>query len=900
MAEIGYGIVEKVLEQLGSRALQEISSALGVRSDLKKLELTLLAIKAVIKDAQQKQASDERLKIWLGELKDVLIDAENVLDEFQYRLLQKKVMKTYGSTREKVSHFFSSSNSLAVRFAMAHRIKGIRESLDAIDAIKNTFNLAQGLEDKKISMQERRETHSFIPLENIVGRDDDKENIVRLLMQPNAGRNVGVIPIVGMGGLGKTTLAKLAYNDDRVVSYFQLRMWVCVSENFDLKRLITEIIKYEIGTIDGSLSLNQWQEKLREFLKDKKYLLVLDDVWNEDRNKWIELKNLLNGGSSGSKILVTTRNGLVATIMGTGDIYNLNVLSTKDCMSLFVELAFKEQEEKNKNPNLLEIGEEIVRKCKGVPLAVSTLANMLYSKVDEDEWKRVKNNDMWLLKQGVDDILPILQLSYNQLPFHLKRCFVYCSLFPKDYEFRSVELIQIWMAHGLLQSSTDENQQLEDVGDLYIKELLSRSFFQDAQEEIFCYTFKMHDLYHDLALSIAKGECSVVTKESTFFAEVSWLSFSNSANGQEVTIQSEKLSKVQTIIFQIEQSVSLVEACISRFKYLRMINLKGSSFEVLSSSIGSLKHLRFFDLSGNDMIKQIPNSICKLHNLQTLILDCKNLERLPKGIRNMISLRFLVITSNQECLLEKAIGCSNSLRVLFIARCENLKCLFEGNRHLNLINLRTLTIAHCPSLTSLSLNIKDLTALEILIIVDCKELNLMEEEGSHNLELSLRKLVIRGLPKLEVLPLWLKRSANTLQMLEVGDCENFTTFPEWLPCLKSLQQLGIDNCSKLLSLPEGIQGLTKLTRLNITVCPDLIRKCKEDWLKIAHVPKVRLGDARLEDQLKIRYSYGWHNKFWRTSWREREEILRIATLESQEALHFHESKQGLYGWHGIS
>ena len=361
-----------------------------------------------------------------------------MLDEFQYQVLQKKVMKTYGS-----SHFFSSSNPLAVRFAMAHKIKGIRESLDAIDAVKNTFNLAQGLEDKKISMHERRETHSFIPPENIVGRDDDKEKNIRLLMQQNAGRNVGVIPIVGMGGLGKTTLAKLAYNDDRVVSYFQLRMWVCVSENFDLKRLITEILKYEIGTIDGSLSLNQWQEKLREFLKDKKYLLVLDDIWNDDSNKWTELKNLLTGGCSGSKIIVTTQNGLVATIMSTGDIHNLNVLSTEDCLSLFVELAFKEQEEKN-NPNLLKIGEVIVRKCKGVPLAVSTLANMLYSEVDEGEWNRVKNNDMWSLKQGVDDILPILQLSYNQLPFHLKRCFVYCSLFPKNYEFKSGELIQIW------------------------------------------------------------------------------------------------------------------------------------------------------------------------------------------------------------------------------------------------------------------------------------------------------------------------------------------------------------------------------------------------------------------------------------------------------------------------
>ena len=880
MAEIGYSIVGKVLEQLESRALQEISSAWGVQSDLKKLKLTLSAIKAVMKDAEQKQASDERLKIWLGKLKDVLIDAENVLDEFQYRVLQKKVMETYGSTSEKVSHFFASSNPLAVRFAMAHKIKGIRKSLDDIDAVKNTFNLAQGLEeDKKISMHEGRETHSYVsPDENIVGRDDDKEKIIRLLMQQNAGRNVGVIPIAGMGGLGKTTLAKLAYNDDRVVSYFQLRMWVCVSENFDLKRLITEILKCAIGTIDGSLSLNQLQEELRQFLKDKKFLLVLDDVWNENRNKWTELENLLTSGCSGSKIIVTTRNEVVATIMGAGDIYNLNVLSTRDCLSLFVELAFKEQEEK-KNPNLLKIGEEIVRKCKGVPLAVSTLANMLYSKADEGEWKRVRDSDIWHLKQGDDHILPILQLSYNQLPFHLKQCFVYCSLFPKDYVFKSVELIQIWMAHGILKSSVDENQQLEDVGDSYIKELLSRSFFQDAQDEIFCYTFKMHDLYHDLALSIAKGECSVVTKESTFFAEVSCLSLSNNANVQEVTAQSEKLSKVQTIIFQTKQPMSLVEACISRFKYLRVLNLKDSSFKLLPSSIGSLKHLRFFDLSGNDIIKQIPNSICKLYNLQTLILDCKNLERLPKGIRNMINLRFLVVTNNQEYFLEKATGCLNSLRVLLIAQCQNLKGLFDGmDRHL--INLRTLAIAACPSLTSLSLNIKDLTALETLIIVNCEKLNLMEGEGSQNLELSLRKLVIKCLPELKVLPQWLRQSANTLQMLVIEDCKNFTALPEWLPCLKSLQQLEIINCPKLLSLPEGMQGLTTLGLLNITDCPDLIRKYSEDRSKIAHETEVHL-DYFIK--LNMRCPSGWHNKFWRTS---REEKYRVAVLVSQAALQF--------------
>nr|XP_023873046.1 putative disease resistance protein RGA1 [Quercus suber] len=846
MAEIGYGIAVKVLELLGSRTFQDISSAWGVKSDLTKLEGTVEAIKAVLLDAEKKQASDRRLSVWLGKLKDVLKDAENVLDEFQYILLQKEVMKRNGSTSKKVSNFFSSSNPLAVRFEMADKIKGIRKRVDEISAEKDKFNLAQGLEDRRLNMQERREmTHSFVHPRNVIGRDDAKKQILDLLMQQDAGINVNVISIVGIGGLGKTTLAKLVYNDEQVLGHFQLRMWVCVSEDFDVMWLITEILKSALGKIDETLSLDWLQIRLRELIKDKKFLLVLDDVWNEDRKKWIELETLLLGGCEGSKILVTTRNNSVATIMGTATTYNLKGLPEGDCMSMFVKLAFKVGQE-NQYPNLLNIGREIVKKCKGVPLAVSTLAGLLYSKVDENEWKFIRDNEIWNLEQKEGDILPALKLSYNQLPFHLKQCFAYCSVFPKDFQFYSLLLIQFWLAHGILQSPANESQELEDVGDLYIKELLSRTFFQDVdQDELmpFYYTFKMHDLVHDLALSIAKGECSVVTKKSTLAAEVCHLSILE--NGQEVTTQLEKLSKVQTIIFQTEQPMSLLEACISRFKYLRVLDLSLSSFEVLPDSIGSLKHLKYLDLSDNSRIKQLPDSICKLHSLQTLLLaDCSNLERLPKGIRDIISLRFLWVTTKHTCLSEKAVGCLDSLRFLGIVECKNLKCLFEGMEG-NLTYLRTLVVVKCPSLTSLSLSIKHLTALGTLIIGDCEELSLMEMEGEDNqdLKLSLQKLIITDLPKLEVLPQWLRGSANTLQLLLIVECENLNALPEWLPRLKSLHTLAIGECPKLSSLLEGMEALTALRELKIRGCPDLSRKCREeDSHKIAHVPQIELDE----------------------------------------------------------
>ena len=618
MAEIAHGLTGNVLQQLGSLIYQEVSSAWGVKSDLTQLERTVKAINAVLLDAEEKQASDHGLSLWLGELKDVLKDAENVLDEFQYIVLQKEVMKRYWSTSKKVRYFFSGSNPLVFRFEMAHKIKDIRGKVDDIAADKDKFNLAQAFEDRKITMHGRDMTHSFVDPSDVIGRDDDREKIIHLLMEQAAGRNVSVIPIVGIGGLGKTTLAKLVYNDERVARHFQLRKWVCVSEDFDVRSLIIEILKSPVGSINKNLSIDQLQILLRELLKDKKFLLVLDDVWNDDHNKWIELKSLLLGGCKGSKIIITTRKSSVATIMGTVTTYNLDGLSQEYCLSLFKKLAFKEGEE-NLYPNLLEIGKEIVGKCKGVPLAIRTLAGILYSKVDENKWKFVRDNEIWNLEQKQGDILPALRLSYNQLPFQLKQCFAYCSLFPKDYEFTSCLLVQFWMAHGLLQSPDNENQDLEDIGDLYIKELMSRSLFQDVYyDAVFAYTFKMHDLVHDLAISIAKGECSVVTKMSTLAVEVCHLSILES--GQEVTTQLEKLSKVQTIIFQTEESMSILKACISRFKYLRVLDLCNSSFEMLPNSIGSLKYLRYLDLTRKDRIKQLPDSICKLYSLQTLLL----------------------------------------------------------------------------------------------------------------------------------------------------------------------------------------------------------------------------------------------------------------------------------------
>ncbi|XP_039063730.1 putative disease resistance protein RGA3 [Hibiscus syriacus] len=249
---------------------------------------------------------------------------------------------------------------------------------------------------------------------------------------------------------GKTALAELVFNDICVHNHFELKLWVCVSEDFDLQLLVLKFVKAERGGDGdlGSKNLQQLQMALRDCLNGKSY----------------------TRRATGSKII---------------------------------------KGEEKQNPNLVEIGEEIVKKCNGVPLLLKTLGSMLFSKTAEREWELVKNSETWRLMEKDDEMVYVLKLSYDQLSPRLKQCFAYCLLFPKDYEFIEFGLISFWMAHGLLESS-DENENPFDIGRQYLNELLSRSLFEDFNVAFLYGVFKMHHLLHDLALLVAKNECCLV------------------------------------------------------------------------------------------------------------------------------------------------------------------------------------------------------------------------------------------------------------------------------------------------------------------------------------------------------------------------------------------------------
>ncbi|KAK9290179.1 hypothetical protein L1049_008345 [Liquidambar formosana] len=832
---------EGVLGKLVSLVGQEIVLVGGVKSEIKKLESTFSAIRAVLSDAEEQQTTNHAVREWLEKLKDVVYDVDDVLDELSTEALRRKV-EIHGSKLKEVSNFFSRSNPISFRFKIGHKIKEIRGRLDNIAKDRRDFQFST--EQVENAVRERT-SHSSVQESDVIGRENDKEHIVRILLESENDESLSVIPIVGLGGLGKTTLAKLVYHDRRVVENFELRMWVCVSEDFDIKKLIKKILESIPGVHCEYTELDPMQRCLQDNLNAKKFVLVLDDVWNEDFTKWTELKNLLMGGASGSKIVVTTRIIKIASFMGTVSAYELGGLSDDECLSILVKYAFEKGHEKW-HPKLVEIGKEIVTKCGGIPLAVRTLGSLLYMNTDDREWLRIRDNDIWKLKQQEHDILPALKLSYKQLPSYLKQCFAYCSMFPKGFEIRWELMINYWMAQGLL-SSSNKSQQLEDIGNRYFNELMSRSFFQDIQmffdKEVDC--CKIHDLMVDLAQQVIGIEWSNVYFDSQVnFERIRHVLFAEK-DLFEKTIPASLLNAKKLRSFSFSYKVgpinkSFVETLVLRFKCLRALDLQDSEFEELPSFVGKLKHLRYLSLSENCRLKALPNSICKLLNLQCLDLwNCDQLEDLPRDIGKLVSLRYLRLTSQLICMPDKGLQGLTSLRSLLLSKCNRLTSLSEGIRRLT--SLRSLHIQDCPSLPSLPSGMRHLTALEKLVIWDCEELNLIEGEDMQGLS-SLRSLTIVGLPKLVALPLGLQHSATTLQYLCIRNCGGLTTLPDWLQALKSLQRLYIIECPSILSLPEGIECLTTLRELVIEKCPHLSRRCKtetgEDWAKISHIPDI--------------------------------------------------------------
>nr|KYP54956.1 Putative disease resistance protein RGA1 [Cajanus cajan] len=818
-------IARTVLQKLSSFAQEEFGVIWNLQDDVQRMRSTVSAIKAVLLDAEAK-TNNLQISNWLEELKDVLYDADDLLDDLSTEALKRKLMVGNSILRE-VQIFFSFSNQIVYGLKLGHGMKAIQKRLEDIAKIKITLQLTDRPLETPIAYREQRQTYSFVSKDEVIGREEEKEFLKSYLLDTNETVNVSVVPIIGIGGLGKTTLAQLVYNDNAVQRYFQQTMWVCVSEEFDIRKIAQKMI----GS-DKDSEIEQVQQDLRNKIRRKKYLLVLDDVWNEDRELWLKLMSLLMEGGKGSIIIVTTRSRTVAKIMGTLPPFFLKGLDLERSWKLFSRVAFDGGEEPN-DRELLAIGRGIVKRCAGVPLAIRTIGSLLYSRnLGQSDWLYFKEVEFSKIDQQKDKIFAILKLSYDHLPSFLKNCFAYCSLFPKGFKFDKKTLIQLWVAEGFIQPSND-NRCEEDVGHEYFMNLLSMSLFQDVTIDDYgdVSTCKMHDLIHDLAqLVVGKEYAMVEGKKGNIGNRIRYLSSRTLSHFAQTPSSSHKLRTFIILGQQLYGSKCLDLLHFHFFlslKCLRVLTLCGLDIVTIPTSIKELKHLRYLDLSKNHFLLNLPPDVSSLHNLQTLKLSqCFRLKELPSHM-------------------------NKSLRHLELNECERMTCMPCGFGQLT--NLQTLThflvdnregfeMKHMPNGLRGKLEIKWLDSLRYYAEEVESAKVLLDKQHLQELELHRRKFnqEFCGCGEDENILEGLQPHDSIKKLVIDGYCGR--RLPDWIGNLSSLLSLEINNCNALISLPEGFRNLISLKRLRIYNCSLLEIRCArtngEDWPKIAHIPKV--------------------------------------------------------------
>ncbi|XP_031256452.1 putative disease resistance protein RGA3 isoform X1 [Pistacia vera] len=821
--------VQILLENLNSLIQKEVGLLWGVDKDMNKLSSLLSTIQAVLEDAEEKQVQDKALQNWLQKLKKAAYKVDDILDDCATEV--SRLDSKYQNSRfiNKVNTSLLNKlrpDTILFRRTIGIRMKEIRERLDEIAEERIQFHLNEVVSQRGAVVGEERQTGSIITQSHVYGRDEDKEIIVENLVNHVAScDDISVYPVVGIGGLGKTTLAQVVYNDERVSMHFELRIWVCISEDFSVKKIIKAIIESATGTACEDLDLDPLQRRLQDILNRKRYLLVLDDVWSEDEEKWDRLKCVLACGSAGASIIVTTRSRKVASIMGTLPMHHLSGLSEDECWLLFKERAFGQ--EKEERPNLVAIGKEIVKKCSGVPLAVKSLGSLMCYKSAENEWLSIKESDIWKLPQDKNSILPALRLSYSHLPSRIKRCFAFCAVFPKDSEIERQKLIHLWIANGFIQGS--QNFEPEDIGIEICNELYWRSFFQDAKKDEFVYNllFKMHDLVHDLAQFIVKDEFAVMEakgsnniSKSTLHVRIDVYLDQSSYKGSDSSKALYGVETLRTIIVAPDFSTDNVwgSFCdISRLISLRVLCVPDIGVS-LSSSIRYLNHLRYLDFS-RTCIQLLPESLCSLLNLQVLNLkDCYQLRKLPKRMRCLKNLRHLYLNGcTKLSQMPPHIGQITCLKTLTLF-------IVGERRGCHLAELKGLNLGGELCVTHLN-RVGDL--------MDAIEANLVRKSNLRSLELSWEldsesesrekvEKVFEALQphsNLEILkiqgykgakfPVWMDyQILSNVVSIKLSDCENCRQLPP-LWQLPRLRYLKIENFINLEYIDASFQGERK-------------------------------------------------------------------------------------------
>jgi NB-ARC domain/Rx N-terminal domain len=696
------------------------------RDDLKieveKLDRKLRRIQATIEEVEQREIHDKTVKLWVQELKYLASNAGNVLDEYHYELLrcQFEVKPDVTVTLfSKVAGMIDDSGPSIDKVncicpaEIIEKIRQINSQFEEISKDRKALQLTDEEGKRKggaCSINLPSSGH-LMNTDSIFGRSNEKKELIDFLLSgvlwdEERKEQLRLIPILGMGGIGKTTLAQMVYSE--LQSMFDVKAWVYVSPEFDIIRITKEISEVVTGNFGNSFDgFNKIQEVLQKELMGKKMLLVLDDVWSAQPNDWETLFFPLRAAKL-VRVLVTSRSNDVVQVLNRVTAYQLNVIPHRlhilpkhESLNLFYNCAIADTKNINQETWLTDIGCQIIKRCGGLPLAIKCIGGALRYNENKESWMEILNSEFWESNE-LEPVFRALKVSYYQLPPKLRECFLFCSLFPKGSRLCKISIIYMWMANGFIHPK--KRKTAENLGEEYLDELQMRSFIVSCTKG----SFRLHDVIYDLAKSISEGEIhTIMDEKSNRIPDKIRHLYIKKGNEPSQSLRTHTLRTLfnATLIRNYNYSTDLHD-----IRSVRVLGLIGSNVFALIHS--PLKHLRYLGIMEFDGTI-LPESLCLLYHLQTLeITHCYHLRELPVNIANLVNLRYLYIAHAGIKELPVTLWKIHNLHILHLKKCCNFRVLPPGIS--NLKNLWILQLKACKQLEELPIDMGHLINLKLL------------------------------------------------------------------------------------------------------------------------------------------------------------------------------------------
>ncbi|WVZ54210.1 hypothetical protein U9M48_005047 [Paspalum notatum var. saurae] len=610
MADILDSLASYVQNMLMEMAKEEEHMLLGVTGEIENMGVKLGDLKNFLADADRRNITDLSVQSWVNELRHGMYEATDILDLCRLKAMEKGPSQNMGCFNPLL---FYMRNPLHAHDIGRH-IKNLNVRLDGIRARSASFNFINlgSYEDCGKNMVSlgsgARETSWGLDESGLVGEkiENDTRNLVQMLTQDYPIPKIMVFTILGVGGIGKTTLAQKIYNNEITKQKFSKRLWLSVNQDINqtevLRRAIIEAGADHLPAENTKATL---ERALTKALNGHKTLLIMDDVWDHLAH--------------GSRVLVTTRHDTVARGMFAEKPYHriknlcleiLGCFSRSSCL----QVVGNGNNDELKVNALTEIGMGIIAKCDGLPLAVKR-------KALRNDWENVLNDSIWSVSQMPEDLKNVIYLSYNDLSPNLKPCFLHYALLPKSIVFKVGTIVARWISEGFVHGSS-----CEILGQEYYNQLIARNLIEPDQLYVDHKVCKMHDVVRSFAQYVSRDE-TLIALES----ETTHIGKHNSQHSH---------ASLRTLYLFGQIKINPGDS-LSSFSCVRAIHIEDGNFDALSDSLVKLKHLRYLSIGRTDTSK-LPENIGKLKFLQHINLaGCERLMNLPGGIINLQQLRSL-------------------------------------------------------------------------------------------------------------------------------------------------------------------------------------------------------------------------------------------------------------------